>query len=45
VSRALVPVIAILCLLPDLPALGWRAIPAWGALVAGIAVTLAAPGR
>jgi uncharacterized integral membrane protein (TIGR00698 family) len=41
VSRALVPAIAILCLLPDLPALGWRAIPAWGALVAGIAVTLA----
>jgi uncharacterized membrane protein YadS len=41
VSRALVPAIAILCLLPDLPALGWRALPAWGALVAGIAVTLA----
>jgi uncharacterized integral membrane protein (TIGR00698 family) len=40
VVRALVSFIALLCLLPDLSAAGWRAIPAWGALVAGIAVTL-----
>ncbi|QQR75030.1 MAG: putative sulfate exporter family transporter [Holophagales bacterium] len=30
-----------LCLLPDLPAIGWRAVPSWLALLAGVAVALA----
>ncbi len=30
----------VLCLLPDVPVVGWRAIPTWAALVAGVAVAL-----
>lgn len=36
----LISILAFLFLLPDVPAIGWRAVPAWGALVAGIVVTL-----
>ncbi|MGO9831083.1 MAG: YeiH family protein [Myxococcaceae bacterium] len=39
-TKLLVPLLALLCLLPDLPSLGWRAVPTWAALLAGIAVTL-----
>ncbi|HTP52889.1 MAG TPA: putative sulfate exporter family transporter, partial [Anaeromyxobacteraceae bacterium] len=39
-ARVLVPLVAALCLIPDAPVLGWRAIPTWGALLAGVAVAL-----
>ena len=39
-ARILIPALAILCLVPSVPAVGWRAVPAWAALVAGVAVAL-----
>jgi len=36
----LIPVLAVLCLLPDIPALHWQAWPAWLGLTMGIAVAL-----
>ncbi len=39
--RALIVVLAALCLVPDVPALHWHAWPAWAGLVAGVAVALA----
>ena len=39
--KALITVLAVLCLLPSLPAVGWHAVPTWSALLAGVAVTLA----
>jgi uncharacterized integral membrane protein (TIGR00698 family) len=36
----LIPVLAVLCLLPDLPVLHWQAWPAWLGLTAGVAVAL-----
>jgi len=40
---------AALCLVPDLPALGWHAVPGWVALLGGVALALTAgnpwPGR
>jgi uncharacterized integral membrane protein (TIGR00698 family) len=41
-NRLLVSIGALLCLVPDIPAIGWRAMPTWAALLAGIAVTLTA---
>jgi uncharacterized integral membrane protein (TIGR00698 family) len=38
--KALITVLAVLCLVPSLPALGWHAVPTWSALLAGVAVTL-----
>ena len=38
--KALITLLAALCLLPSLPAVGWSALPTWGALLAGVAVTL-----
>jgi hypothetical protein len=47
--RALSLLAAALCLVPDLPALGWHAVPGWVALVCGVALALTAgnpwPGR
>jgi len=39
-AKPLIWVLGALCLVPDLPAIGWRAVPTWVALVAGIVVTL-----
>jgi len=39
-SKLLISLLGLLCLLPDLPALGWRAVPTWAALILGVAVTL-----
>ncbi len=39
-TKALISLIAVACLLPDVPALGWRALPTWAALLLGVAVTL-----
>ena len=39
-AKPLIALLATLCLVPDVPALGWRAIPTWGALLLGVAVTL-----
>jgi len=39
-SRALILLLGALCLVPPVPALGWRAIPTWAALLAGVAVAL-----
>lgn len=39
-AKPVLLLLAALCLVPDVPAVGWRAIPPWGALLAGIAVTL-----
>ena len=39
-AKVLIGLIAALCLLPDVPGLGWRALPTWGALLLGVAVTL-----
>ncbi|MGO8970669.1 MAG: YeiH family protein [Myxococcaceae bacterium] len=39
-TKPLVTLLALLCLLPDLPSMGWHAVPTWAALLAGIAVTL-----
>ncbi len=38
--KPLILVVAALCLLPSIPSVGWTALPPWGALLAGIAVTL-----
>jgi uncharacterized integral membrane protein (TIGR00698 family) len=38
--KALITLLAVACLLPELPTLGWHAVPTWGALLAGLAVTL-----
>jgi uncharacterized integral membrane protein (TIGR00698 family) len=38
--KPLIALLAVLCLVPDLPPLGWHALPTWGALLAGVAVTL-----
>ena len=40
-AKPFILLLALLCLLPSLPALGWHAIPTWAALLAGVAVTLA----
>jgi uncharacterized integral membrane protein (TIGR00698 family) len=39
-AKALICLLAVLCLGPDVPALGWHAVPTWGALLLGVAVTL-----
>jgi len=39
-AKPVLLLLAALCLLPDVPAVGWIALPPWGALLAGIAVTL-----
>jgi len=39
-SRILVPILALLCLVPDVPAIGWHAVPTWAALLAGVAIAL-----
>ena len=39
-AKPLIFLFAVLCLVPDLPAVGWRAVPTWAALVAGVALTL-----
>ncbi len=39
-SRILIPLLSLLCLVPNVPAIGWRAIPTWGALLAGVAIAL-----
>jgi uncharacterized integral membrane protein (TIGR00698 family) len=39
-TKPVLLLLAALCLLPDVPAVGWIALPPWGALLAGIAVTL-----
>lgn len=36
----LIPFLAVLCLLPDLPVIHWQAWPAWVGLTAGVTVTL-----
>lgn len=41
-ARGLIPLLALLCLVPDLPALGWRGLPAWAGLVAGVLISLLA---
>lgn len=38
--KALITVLAVLCLLPSLPVVGWHAVPTWSSLLAGVAVTL-----
>jgi uncharacterized integral membrane protein (TIGR00698 family) len=38
--KPLILIVAALCLLPSIPSAGWTALPPWGALLAGIAVTL-----
>jgi uncharacterized integral membrane protein (TIGR00698 family) len=40
-SKPLIVVLAILCLLPSWPAIGWWAVPTWAALLGGVLVTLA----
>jgi uncharacterized integral membrane protein (TIGR00698 family) len=40
-AKPLILLLALACVLPNLPALGWHAIPTWAALLAGVAVTLA----
>jgi uncharacterized integral membrane protein (TIGR00698 family) len=49
VIHALSLLAAALCLVPDLPALGWQAVPGWVALLCGVALALTAgnpwPGR
>jgi uncharacterized integral membrane protein (TIGR00698 family) len=39
-AKLLIPLLAALCLVPDVPALGFPAIPTWAALLLGVAVTL-----
>jgi uncharacterized integral membrane protein (TIGR00698 family) len=39
-AKPVLLLMAALCLLPNAPAVGWIALPPWGALLAGIAVTL-----
>lgn len=39
-SRLLIPLIALLCLLPALPALHWPGLPSWAGLLAGAAIAL-----
>jgi len=39
-AKLVVVALAALCLVPNVPALGWHAIPTWAALVAGVAVAL-----
>lgn len=39
-AKSLIALLGILCLLPDVPAVGWHAVPTWAALLAGVAVTL-----
>jgi len=39
-ARILIPFLAVLCVIPSVPALGWHAVPTWLALVAGVVVTL-----
>lgn len=38
--KPLILIVAAVCLLPSIPSVGWTALPPWGALLAGIAVTL-----
>jgi uncharacterized integral membrane protein (TIGR00698 family) len=40
-AKPLIWLLAVFSVLPDLPTLGWRAVPTWAALLAGVAVTLA----
>jgi uncharacterized integral membrane protein (TIGR00698 family) len=40
-AKALICFLAVLCLVPDVPALGWHAVPTWGALLLGVALVLA----
>src|SRR5512137_1962760 len=40
VARTVILLVAVLALLPDVPTVGWKALPPWAALVSGIAVTL-----
>jgi uncharacterized membrane protein YadS len=39
-ARIVIPVLAFLCLVPNIPGLRWHAIPTWAALLAGVAVAL-----
>lgn len=39
-ARILIPILGVLCLLPDLPQIGWHAVPTWAALLAGVALAL-----
>ncbi|MGE5234360.1 MAG: YeiH family protein [Acidobacteriota bacterium] len=39
-ARTLIPILGFLCLLPDLPQIGWHAVPTWAALLIGVAVAL-----
>jgi uncharacterized integral membrane protein (TIGR00698 family) len=39
-TKLLIPALAVLCLLPDIQALDWRAVPTAGALLAGVVVAL-----
>jgi hypothetical protein len=41
-AKPVLLLVAAVCLLPDVPAVGGTALPPWGALVSGVAVTLLA---